>query len=63
MNPTLVAYADAALALQGFTLTDTARASVLKNFELSASIAAVFLDVPLSAEDEMAPVFCPVGTP
>ena len=63
MNPTLVTYADAMLALHGFDLTPEAREAVLRNVALSASIAAVFLDHDLGPEDEMAPVFRPVSAP
>ena len=41
----------------------TTTEAVLRNIELSASIAAVFLDHDLGPEDEMAPVFRPVSAP
>ena len=63
MNSALHAYVDAALALHRFELSEDARTAVHQNFERSAAIAAAFLDLPLSTEDEMAPVFVPVSAP
>lgn len=64
MNPTeLETYVDAALALHGYRLDATARAEVIRQFTLGATIAAGFLEVPLGPEDEMAPVFTPVTRP
>ncbi|MBU6272921.1 MAG: DUF4089 domain-containing protein [Betaproteobacteria bacterium] len=54
-------YVDAALALHGYQLSEAARAEVLRQFTLGATIAAGFLDLPLGPEDEMAPVFTPVS--
>jgi hypothetical protein len=64
MNPQEIpAYVDAALALHGYRLSEAARAEVLRQFTLGATIAAAFLDVPLGPEDEMAPVFTLVSRP
>jgi hypothetical protein len=59
MDPTLKAYVDATLALHGYSLSRAAYDAVLEHFERNAAIAATFLDAPLCAEDEMAPVFRP----
>ena len=63
MTASLSLYVDAALALHDLHLTPAARDAVLLNFERSAAIAEVFLAVPLTPEDEMAPVFAPVAAP
>ena len=59
MDPTLKAYVDATLALHGYSLSSAAHDAVREHFARNAAIAATFLDVPLSVEDEMAPVFLP----
>jgi hypothetical protein len=55
----MTAYVDAACAAQGLTLSTERRDAVLMHFSRIAQIAESFLDFPLGAEDEQAPVYRP----
>jgi Protein of unknown function (DUF4089) len=58
-NVVMTAYVDAACAAQGLTLSADRREAVLLQFARVAQIAETFLDFPLGAEDEQAPVYRP----
>jgi hypothetical protein len=53
------AYVDAAAAAQGLNLSAERRDAVLAHFARIAQIAETFLDFPLHADDEQAPVYRP----
>lgn len=55
----IAAYVDIACASAGIVLAPDERDSVIAHFTRSATIAAPLLEVPLSPDVEIAPVFRP----
>ena len=62
MNPeAIAAHVDATAALIGLPIPSEYRAGVLRYFGITATLAGLVMEHPLSAEDESAPAFVPVA--